>query len=198
MEDDRGGDGSTAGKWKAVIPTSLLGRMGDQKKEGAGAGEILARGGSTEAAGKSRVDLGRGRGMGDQPCNKFPSKGRQQRLRGRRRRLRSAPLASGAWGRSQGRQHCGAIKETGSALTAAGNSGPGVLPGAGQSPAAAGPAPRGGSGAALGKCPGRGRNNLRSSPPQPPGSPAGGWCHLGFSSHELQPEWCLLTNSSQK
>lgn len=46
--------------------------MGDQEKDGAGAGAILARGGSTETGRKSRVDPRQGRGEGDQPCNKFP------------------------------------------------------------------------------------------------------------------------------
>lgn len=94
----------------------FLERMGDQKKEGAGAGAILGTGGSTEAGGKSHVNPGRRRGDGDEPCNKFLGRGGspvRRRLRGRRRRLRSAPLGSGAWGRSQGKQHCGAIKETG-------------------------------------------------------------------------------------
>lgn len=128
---------------------------------------------------------------------------RRQGLRGRRRRLLSAPRASGAWGRSQGRQHCGAIKETGSALTAAGNSGPGALPGAEQTPAGPGPAPRGGR-EAVGPLWGSARAGgggtkqpVRLSLSAPLLLP-GGRCHLGFSPHELQPEWCLLTNSSQK
>lgn len=34
--------------------------------------------------------------------------------------------------------------------------------------------------------------------PLGPASPAGGRYRRGFSPQELQPEWCLPTNSSQK
>lgn len=166
--------------------------MGDQKKEGAGVGALLAEGGSTDTGRKSRVDPRQGRGEGDQPCNKFPGTDSSGAVG---RRLRSSPLASGAWGRSQGRQHCGAIREMGSALTAAGDSGPGAVPRAGQTLAAPGPAPRGGR--RRGRL-GDGRGRRVGEGPSAglalgPASLARGPCHLGFSPHELQPERCLLS-----
>lgn len=88
--------GVRPGNEKAVISTSLLGRMGDQEKEGAGAGAALARGGSAETGGKSRVDPERGRGKGDQPCNKFPGRGGSGAGGGGSGRRRSPPEPGGA------------------------------------------------------------------------------------------------------
>lgn len=125
--------------------------------------------------------------QGASPVTSFPAPGPVGR------RLRSSPLASGAWGRSQSRQHCGAIKETGSALTAAGAPARGQSPGEGRPPRHRGQ-PRGGEGRRRGRL-GKGRSKGvgEGALALGPASLARGPCHLGFSPHELQPECCLLS-----
>lgn len=82
--------------------------------------------------GDGRRVPGRGRGDQERPRNAVTG---GQRPRGRRRRLRSAPLASGARGRSPGRRHCGAIRQPGAAPAAAGGIRPrGAPPGLGRAP----------------------------------------------------------------
>lgn len=134
----RGGEGE--GGWRRIKGEKEMRRKKKKKKNRRGPDRSNPGWGSSAAAGgKSPTGPGRG-GEGRGRAERDPA-GRWAAAPGLRGRLRSAPRASGARGRSQGRQHCGAIKETGSALTAAGRGGggggfgPGALSAPGRYPA---------------------------------------------------------------